>query len=122
MDLRLDIERRKRFSAKEYKQEGDKGSGGSHGPSPEKSSDKAAKHHKKSKYVDLLCVPVSHLPSHPVCGVLPMFSVCLTCSLSFTGRARRDVSALPPPRPPPPPLQPSGGKPSWRRGWSTWKG
>ncbi|XP_046875026.1 thyroid hormone receptor-associated protein 3b isoform X2 [Hypomesus transpacificus] len=49
MDLRLDIERRKRFSAKEYKQEGDKGSGGSHGPSPEKSSDKAAKHHKKSK-------------------------------------------------------------------------
>ena len=65
MDLRLDIERRKRFSAKEYKQEGDKGSGGSHGPSPEKSSDKAAKHHKKSKYVDLLCscVPPAFSPS-----------------------------------------------------------
>lgn len=45
MDLRLDIERRKRFAGKErdYKREG------SRGPSGERSSDKSGKHHKKSK-------------------------------------------------------------------------
>lgn len=51
MDLRQDIERRKRFAGKEreFKQEGGKGSGGSRGPSRERSSEKSAKHHKKSK-------------------------------------------------------------------------
>ncbi|KAM9415732.1 thyroid hormone receptor-associated protein 3b isoform 3-T9 [Salvelinus alpinus] len=52
MDLRLDIERRKRFSGKEpgqHKRDGGKGSGGSRGPSQERSSEKSAKHHKKSK-------------------------------------------------------------------------
>ena len=51
MDLRLDIERRKRFSGKEYKREGGRSPGGSRGPSREKSSEKSGKHHKKSKYV-----------------------------------------------------------------------
>lgn len=52
MDLRLDIERRKRFPGKEpgqHKRDGGKGSGGSRGPSQERSSEKSAKHHKKSK-------------------------------------------------------------------------
>uniref|UniRef100_A0A674D4H0 Thyroid hormone receptor associated protein 3b n=1 Tax=Salmo trutta TaxID=8032 RepID=A0A674D4H0_SALTR len=52
MDLRLDIERRKRFPGKEAgqnKRDGGKGSGGSRGPSQERSSEKSAKHHKKSK-------------------------------------------------------------------------
>ncbi|KAM4630620.1 thyroid hormone receptor-associated protein 3b isoform 2-T2 [Polymixia lowei] len=51
MDLRLDIERRKRFAGKEreYKRDGGKSSGGSRGPSRERSSEKSAKHHKKSK-------------------------------------------------------------------------
>ena len=52
MDLRLDIERRKRFSGKEpgqHKRDGGKGSGGSRGPSQERSSERSAKHHKKSK-------------------------------------------------------------------------
>ncbi|XP_047238940.1 thyroid hormone receptor-associated protein 3b isoform X2 [Girardinichthys multiradiatus] len=51
MDLRLDIERRKRFAGKErdYKREGGKSPGGSRGPSRERSSEKSGKHHKKSK-------------------------------------------------------------------------
>ncbi|KAM3858014.1 thyroid hormone receptor-associated protein 3b [Diretmus argenteus] len=51
MDLRLDIERRKRFAGKEreLKRDGGKSSGGSRGPSRERSSEKSAKHHKKSK-------------------------------------------------------------------------
>jgi hypothetical protein len=49
MDLRLDIERRKRFAGKESKRDGAKSSGGSRGPSRERSSEKAGKHHKKSK-------------------------------------------------------------------------
>ncbi|KAK6323992.1 hypothetical protein J4Q44_G00063310 [Coregonus suidteri] len=52
MDLRLDIERRKRFTGKEpgqHKRDGGKGSGGSRGPSQEGSSEKSAKRHKKSK-------------------------------------------------------------------------
>ncbi|XP_074469620.1 thyroid hormone receptor-associated protein 3b isoform X6 [Sebastes fasciatus] len=49
MDLRLDIERRKRFAGKEYKREGGRSPGGSRGPSREKSSEKSGKHHKKSK-------------------------------------------------------------------------
>lgn len=50
-DLRLDIERRKRFAGKErdYKREGGRSPGGSRGPSRERSSEKAGKHHKKSK-------------------------------------------------------------------------
>lgn len=53
MDLRLDIERRKRFAGKErdYKREGGRSPGGSRGPSRERSSEKSGKHHKKSKYV-----------------------------------------------------------------------
>lgn len=53
MDLRLDIERRKRFSGKErdFKREGGRSPGGSRGPSRERSSEKSGKHHKKSKYV-----------------------------------------------------------------------
>ncbi|XP_045082380.1 thyroid hormone receptor-associated protein 3-like isoform X2 [Coregonus clupeaformis] len=52
MDLRLDIERRKRFSGKEpglHQWDGGKGSGGSQGPSQERSSEKSSKHRKKSK-------------------------------------------------------------------------
>ncbi|XP_047461098.1 thyroid hormone receptor-associated protein 3b isoform X2 [Mugil cephalus] len=51
MDLRLDIERRKRFAGREpeYKREGGKSPGGSRGPSRERSSEKSGKHHKKSK-------------------------------------------------------------------------
>ncbi|XP_037549096.1 thyroid hormone receptor-associated protein 3b isoform X2 [Nematolebias whitei] len=51
MDLRLDIERRKRFAGKERdnKREGGKSPGGSRGPSRERSSEKSGKHHKKSK-------------------------------------------------------------------------
>ncbi len=53
MDLRLDIERRKRFAGKErdLKREGARSPGGSRGPSRERSSEKSGKHHKKSKYV-----------------------------------------------------------------------
>lgn len=51
MDLRLDIERRKRFAGKEPRREGDRSPGGSRGASREKSSEKSGKHHKKSKYV-----------------------------------------------------------------------
>ncbi|XP_068567443.1 thyroid hormone receptor-associated protein 3b isoform X2 [Cebidichthys violaceus] len=47
MDLRLDIERRKRFAGKESK--GGRSPGGSRGASREKSSEKSGKHHKKSK-------------------------------------------------------------------------
>uniref|UniRef100_A0A671U460 Thyroid hormone receptor associated protein 3b n=1 Tax=Sparus aurata TaxID=8175 RepID=A0A671U460_SPAAU len=51
MDLRLDIERRKRFAGKErdFKREGGRSPGGSRGPSRERSSEKSGKHHKKSK-------------------------------------------------------------------------
>lgn len=49
MDLRLDIERRKRFAGKDYKREGGRSPGGSRGPSRERSSEKSGKHHKKSK-------------------------------------------------------------------------
>lgn len=49
MDLRLDIERRKRFSGKEPGQQQRDGGKGSQGPSQERSSEKSAKHHKKSK-------------------------------------------------------------------------
>ncbi|KAK1880614.1 Thyroid hormone receptor-associated protein 3 [Dissostichus eleginoides] len=49
MDLRLDIERRKRSAGKDYKREGGRSSGGSRGPSRERSSEKSGKHHKKSK-------------------------------------------------------------------------
>lgn len=53
MDLRLDIERRKKFAGKErdYRREGDKSPAGSRGPSRERSCEKTGKHHKKSKYV-----------------------------------------------------------------------
>ncbi|XP_067351875.1 thyroid hormone receptor-associated protein 3b isoform X2 [Channa argus] len=51
MDLRLDIERRKRFAGKErdFKREGGRSPAGSRGPSRERSSEKSGKHHKKSK-------------------------------------------------------------------------
>ncbi|XP_031730597.1 thyroid hormone receptor-associated protein 3b [Anarrhichthys ocellatus] len=49
MDLRLDIERRKRFAGKDSKREGGRSPGGSRGASREKSSEKSGKHHKKSK-------------------------------------------------------------------------
>nr|XP_057902191.1 thyroid hormone receptor-associated protein 3b isoform X2 [Doryrhamphus excisus] len=49
MDLRLDIERRKRFAGKDYRREGGRSPGGSRGPSRERSSEKSGKHHKKSK-------------------------------------------------------------------------
>lgn len=51
MDLRLDIERRKRFAGKErdFKREGARSPGGSQGLSRERSSEKSGKHHKKSK-------------------------------------------------------------------------
>ncbi|XP_041867970.1 thyroid hormone receptor-associated protein 3b [Melanotaenia boesemani] len=51
MDLRLDIERRKRFAGRErdYKRDGGRSPGGSRGPSRERSSEKPGKHHKKSK-------------------------------------------------------------------------
>lgn len=53
MDLRLDIERRKRFAGKErdFKREGARSPGGSQGLSRERSSEKSGKHHKKSKFV-----------------------------------------------------------------------
>lgn len=50
MDLRLDIERRKRFAGKESEHRRDGGSpGGSRGLSRDRSSDKSTKLHKKSK-------------------------------------------------------------------------
>ncbi|XP_061597102.1 thyroid hormone receptor-associated protein 3b [Cololabis saira] len=51
LDLRLDIERRKKFAGKErdYKREAARSPGGSRGPSREQSSEKSGKHHKKSK-------------------------------------------------------------------------
>lgn len=53
MDLRLDIERRKRFAGRErdYKREGGRSPEGSRGPSREQSTEKSGKHQKKSKYV-----------------------------------------------------------------------
>ncbi|XP_077405309.1 thyroid hormone receptor-associated protein 3b isoform X2 [Vanacampus margaritifer] len=45
MDLRLDIERRKRFAGKDYRREAGRSPGGSQ----ERSSEKSGKHHKKSK-------------------------------------------------------------------------
>lgn len=60
MDLRLDIERRKRFAGKErdFKREGGRSPGGSRGPSRERSSEKSGKHHKKSKYVIVSVSPL----------------------------------------------------------------
>lgn len=60
MDLRLDIERRKRFAGKErdFKREGGRSPGGSRGPSRERSSEKSGKHHKKSKYVTVSVSPL----------------------------------------------------------------
>lgn len=52
MDLRLDIERRKRFAGKDR----GRSPGGSRGPSRERSSEKSGKHHKKSKYVAFCCL------------------------------------------------------------------
>lgn len=49
MDLRLDIERRKRFAGRE--REDKRSPGGSRGPSRDRSSEKSGKRHKKSKYV-----------------------------------------------------------------------
>lgn len=51
MDLRLDIERRKKYSSKErdHKRDGVRDSD-SHGSSRERSSEKFTKYHKKSKY------------------------------------------------------------------------
>uniref|UniRef100_A0A8C7ZMR2 Thyroid hormone receptor associated protein 3b n=1 Tax=Oryzias sinensis TaxID=183150 RepID=A0A8C7ZMR2_9TELE len=51
MDLRLDIERRKRFAGRErdYKREGGRSPEGSRGPSREQSTEKSGKHQKKSK-------------------------------------------------------------------------
>uniref|UniRef100_A0A1A8HL21 Thyroid hormone receptor associated protein 3b n=1 Tax=Nothobranchius korthausae TaxID=1143690 RepID=A0A1A8HL21_9TELE len=49
MDLRLDIERRKRFAGKDYRREGGRSPEGSRGPSGDRSSDKSGKHHRKSK-------------------------------------------------------------------------
>ncbi|XP_041725596.1 thyroid hormone receptor-associated protein 3-like isoform X2 [Coregonus clupeaformis] len=51
MDLRLDIERRKKYSTRErdYKQDGGRDSGDSPEASRERSAEKSSKHHKKSK-------------------------------------------------------------------------
>ncbi|KAJ8340837.1 hypothetical protein SKAU_G00331280 [Synaphobranchus kaupii] len=51
MDLRLDIERRKKYSSKErdHKREAARDSADSHASSRERSSEKYSKHHKKSK-------------------------------------------------------------------------
>jgi thyroid hormone receptor-associated protein 3 len=53
MDLRLDIERRKKYSTREsdYKQDRGRDSGDSPEASRERSAEKSSKHHKKSKYV-----------------------------------------------------------------------
>lgn len=52
MDLRLDIERRKRFAGRE--REDKRSPAGSRGPSRDRSSEKSGKRHKKSKYACLL--------------------------------------------------------------------
>ncbi|XP_055760764.1 thyroid hormone receptor-associated protein 3-like isoform X3 [Salvelinus fontinalis] len=51
MDLRVDIERRKKYSTREtdYKQDGGRDSGDSPEASRERSAEKSSKHHKKSK-------------------------------------------------------------------------
>lgn len=54
MDLRLDIERRKRFAGRE--REDKRSPGGSRGPSRDRSSEKSGKRHKKSKYVCFISV------------------------------------------------------------------
>lgn len=54
MDLRLDIERRKRFAGRE--REDKRSPGGSRGPSRDRSSEKSGKRHKKSKYVCLISI------------------------------------------------------------------
>lgn len=74
MDLRLDIERRKRFAGKErdYKREGGRSPGGSRGPSRERSSEKSGKHHKKSKYVQYVASasPLEADTVQPSCEML----------------------------------------------------
>lgn len=57
MDLRLDIERRKRFAGRE--REDKRSPGGSRGPSRDRSSEKSGKRHKKSKYVSFISISVN---------------------------------------------------------------
>lgn len=62
MDLRLDIERRKRFAGRE--REDKRSPGGSRGPSRDRSSEKSGKRHKKSKYVCFISLLLIHQCSH----------------------------------------------------------
>lgn len=99
MDLRLDIERRKRFAGKErdYKREGGRSPGGSRGPSRERSSEKTGKHHKKSKYVQpfVLASPLEmssaqccggglHAVSRPELTVSVDSHVAVKCNINYT--------------------------------------
>lgn len=117
MDLRLDIERRKRFAGKDR----GRSPGGSRGPSRERSSEKSGKHHKKSKYVP---PPPSEHRWFPHWARSNNFShPPSVCPSVRTGSLKRSATAprLPPrPRPPPPPTRrPLEVKTTWGRGWST---
>lgn len=70
MDLRLDIERRKRFAGRE--REDKRSPGGSRGPSRDRSSEKSGKRHKKSKYV---CFSISaNTPAHTLAFISVSFT------------------------------------------------
>lgn len=78
MDLRLDIERRKRFAGRE--REDKRSPGGSRGPSRDRSSEKSGKRHKKSKYVCFTFTSV---------GVAGSACVCASC-ISVMRHQRRE--------------------------------
>lgn len=125
MDLRLDIERRKRFAGKDrdYKREGGRSPGGSRGPSRERSSEKSGKHHKKSKYVPLSS-ELQWLPFlESITSEFHLLRFTPALCFVLTGRLKRSVIALHPPPPPrpllPPTLHLSEVKTTWERGWST---
>ncbi len=99
MDLRLDIERRKRFAGKgssEFKREGGRSPGGSRGPSRERSSEKSGKHHKKSKYVQCVWLRFTTRGRHSPVYTWEMFEEWLLWMWEHVGsfNAMRNTSNL----------------------------
>lgn len=134
MDLRLDIERRKRFAGRE--REDKRSPGGSRGPSRDRSSEKSGKRHKKSKYVCLIsisaninsslhtsftCYICSRQAAVSVINTRQVFKMQPLCV--FTGRPKGSGIVLHPPLPlhplHPPILLNSKAKSIWARGWIT---
>lgn len=105
MDLRLDIERRKKYTThkKDYNQDGGREAGDSPDSSRERSMEKPTECHKRSKYVQLSCICFIFSSVRP-----PVF-VHLCCVLHLDmkdfafvlpGKVRRKdlAQARPPPR------------------------